>query len=306
MILNHKTHYKIIEESIKIKNTSVLPSVIPENYLKNLFTTLKNKIKNFSLVKKFKLFESSNNLPTVAKLNKAEMTAIDSCLTAILKIVGRKDLIDACRANSATFLKSYKLNGGDFYPITKNNYKKLKKGQIIAFLNLKDFNEKNFASIDMKDFDPKIGVYTKNHVGGAAHFAVIYDPKNRIILHNTYQTMDNDGEPFIPAGTGLTLQLKQIDQKRWENPKDIYALDYNIIKKMKCDKIKINKNKIKSVLEEATEQNVPCKGIKVKKGFACKQDKNGFYITTHRARSKSYPSFDKIPMKTINFIDSTG
>jgi len=236
MILNYKAYYKIIEESVKIKNTSSLPTAIPENSLKKLFTTLKNKIKNFSLVKKFNLFESSNKLPTVAKLNKAEMTSIDSCLTAILKIIGRKDLIEVCRANSLTFLKNYKLNNGDFYPITKNNYQKLKKGQIIVFMNLEDFDKGRFASMDMKDFDPKIGVYAKNYVGGVAHFAIIYDPKNRIILHNTYQTMDKDGEPFVPAGTGLTLQMNQVNQKLWENPKNIYALDYNVIEKMKCKK----------------------------------------------------------------------
>jgi len=67
-----------------------------------------------------------------------------------------------------------------------------------------------------------------------------------------------------------------------------------------------------SIIEESTKQSskydkaIPCNGIKKKLGFSCKEDKNGFYIYTHRARSKSYPSFDKIPLKDINFIDSTG
>lgn len=74
----------------------------------------------------------------------------------------------------------------------------------------------------------------------------------------------------------------------------------------------------KTVLTEASEskpeksKNVPCKGIKEKKGFSCKEElKRGkptgkFFITTHRARSKNYDSFDKIPQSVINFIDSTG
>ena len=74
----------------------------------------------------------------------------------------------------------------------------------------------------------------------------------------------------------------------------------------------------KVLLEEASKhkpekfQDVPCNGIKEKKGFSCKEElKRGkptgnFFITTHRARSKNYPSFDKIPLSVINFIDSTG
>lgn len=66
---------------------------------------------------------------------------------------------------------------------------------------------------------------------------------------------------------------------------------------------KINK---KLILESVSNDSVECRGIKKKLGFTCKKDKKGFFITTHRARSKSYESFDKIPMKDIKFIDSTG
>ncbi len=73
-------------------------------------------------------------------------------------------------------------------------------------------------------------------------------------------------------------------------------------------KIIINKQLILEAgsKEKSESNNVPCNGIKKKMGFSCKQDKNGFFIATHRARSKSYESFDKIPMKDITFIDSTG
>ena len=59
-------------------------------------------------------------------------------------------------------------------------------------------------------------------------------------------------------------------------------------------------------------RSVPCKGIKERKGFSCREElkrnkpTGNFFISTHRARSKNYPSFDKIPMNVINFIDSTG
>lgn len=41
-------------------------------------------------------------------------------------------------------------------------------------------------------------------------------------------------------------------------------------------------------------------------GVSVGQDTNGFYVYTHRARSKSYASQDKIPVKDLKFIDSTG
>ena len=42
------------------------------------------------------------------------------------------------------------------------------------------------------------------------------------------------------------------------------------------------------------------------KGVGFGADKNGFFVMTHRARSKSYASADKIPDKDIKFIESTG
>jgi hypothetical protein len=75
--------------------------------------------------------------------------------------------------------------------------------------------------------------------------------------------------------------------------------------------------KISKIIEESSKENpkrrsVPCHGIKEKKGFSCYEELERvkpigkFYIATHRARSKSYDSFEKIPMSVINFIDSTG
>ena len=41
-------------------------------------------------------------------------------------------------------------------------------------------------------------------------------------------------------------------------------------------------------------------------GFSMGIDKDGFFIHTHRARGKSHESPDKITVKEIKFIDSTG
>lgn len=41
-------------------------------------------------------------------------------------------------------------------------------------------------------------------------------------------------------------------------------------------------------------------------GVSLKQDDDGWYVTTHRARSDSYPTPEDIPESTIAFIESTG
>lgn len=41
-------------------------------------------------------------------------------------------------------------------------------------------------------------------------------------------------------------------------------------------------------------------------GVSVGQDTNGYFVYTHRARSKSYASQEKIPVKDLKFIDSTG
>jgi hypothetical protein len=41
-------------------------------------------------------------------------------------------------------------------------------------------------------------------------------------------------------------------------------------------------------------------------GVSLKRDNKGVYVHTHRARSKSYPSADRIPKRVIDFVESTG
>jgi hypothetical protein len=41
-------------------------------------------------------------------------------------------------------------------------------------------------------------------------------------------------------------------------------------------------------------------------GVSLKQDKDGFFVHTHRARSKSYDTPSKIPADTVAYIESTG
>ncbi len=41
-------------------------------------------------------------------------------------------------------------------------------------------------------------------------------------------------------------------------------------------------------------------------GVSMGQDKNGVFVYTHRARSKSYKKWENIPKSAIDFVESTG
>lgn len=56
----------------------------------------------------------------------------------------------------------------------------------------------------------------------------------------------------------------------------------------------------------AGDEYVPKNGDPRYEGVSLRKDKDGFYVATHRARSKSYPSPEKIPDGRIEFIRSTG
>lgn len=55
-----------------------------------------------------------------------------------------------------------------------------------------------------------------------------------------------------------------------------------------------------------SEQSIPKEQEKKFDGVTIRQDNGGFYVCTHRARSKSYESIDKIPSNIIKQIESTG
>ena len=55
----------------------------------------------------------------------------------------------------------------------------------------------------------------------------------------------------------------------------------------------------------------PSERTKAKKRFgdykcSIAKDNQGYYAYTHRARSKSYETLDKLPKSKVKFIESTG
>jgi hypothetical protein len=48
-------------------------------------------------------------------------------------------------------------------------------------------------------------------------------------------------------------------------------------------------------------------GVKDKlDGVSLGKDKDGYFVYTHRARSKSYAKAESIPVKDVKFVESTG
>lgn len=59
-------------------------------------------------------------------------------------------------------------------------------------------------------------------------------------------------------------------------------------------------------LTKPTDFNKRVKEHNLPTGYELGADKNGFFVATHRARSKSYGNAVDIPIDSIKFIDSTG
>lgn len=63
--------------------------------------------------------------------------------------------------------------------------------------------------------------------------------------------------------------------------------------------------KHKKLTPKESKEAIKLFGTFNKRGFSVSKDKGGFFIYTHRLRSKSYKSLSRIPASSIKFIKST-
>ena len=109
----------------------------------------------------------------------------------------------------------------------------------------------------------------------------------RVIEESKSNKDDRSIQDKIKYVRGISNELKDI------------ALDH-LGSRTRANKGKITGLELHSDLKKKIkDKNLP-------DGFDMGIDKDGFYIHTHRARSKSYESPEKITEKDIKFIDSTG
>ena len=97
----------------------------------------------------------------------------------------------------------------------------------------------------------------------------------------------------------MTTDVKSKVEKSKKLSKEMKEKILPLIKKAGIHGTTYNKGRVAYL----KTPRVPGKSFK---GVSIGADKDGFYVMTHRARSKSYPELDQIPNKDINFIKSTG
>ena len=125
-----------------------------------------------------------------------------------------------------------------------------------------------------------------------------------------------NSEKYYNGGKRLQYCAEKIYYKYFKSPKLNESIDQDETKDV-ADKVK-NSKKLTSEIKEKITPLIINGETKYKEGRVFRlryaksngcdlgADKNGFFVFTHRARSKSYSDIDKIPEKDIKFIESTG
>ncbi len=119
--------------------------------------------------------------------------------------------------------------------------------------------------------------------------------------------MPEENEYDFPSEKIVSESLNE-NQEWAESYKDIEKKIQNSKKLPREMKEEIIKRIIKSEYGTRYSKKGVVTNLKGSPGKGCSlgADKDGWFVFTHRARSKSKPSIDKIPKKDIKFIESTG
>ena len=124
------------------------------------------------------------------------------------------------------------------------------------------------------------------------HTAIVRELFRRNFQHNYYS---NSIDKTLPED----LKKKNMNKVKAE----IKKLFHEINKEVKVGGFTLVDKKISEL--EIGEAIFPMKGGRFK-GCSVGRDKEGYFVFTHRARSKSYETANDIPLKWISWIESTG
>ena len=99
-------------------------------------------------------------------------------------------------------------------------------------------------------------------------------------------------------------------KSKYENTKDSLMKSKSISKDMKSQILKYltsgSSYREGGHLSGLSKPNTLSEKSSKADGVSMGADKNGFYVYTHRARSKSHPTPEQITIKEIEFTESTG
>lgn len=117
--------------------------------------------------------------------------------------------------------------------------------------------------------------------------------ESKIMSFEMFESKSIRGKDEVPIEVSIK-HLKGIPKELKDDaPK--YLKQYSKARKGKITGLNLHPNLNKKI----KEKDLP-------NGFDMGIDKDGYFIHTHRARSKSYETPDKIAIRDIKFIDSTG
>jgi len=221
---------------IKIKKYLIQENII--SGIKNVANNIKNlslikPISNMNLKKiinyfKTTLHESTNLKVKPAKKLEGHTNMTDTCFTSVMKIIGKEKLLKKYEYSGSVFLDKY-VEIAEPVKVNKSNVKNIKSGTVILFWWEKDKNARNGIKL-MNNFKNGMLYHDGPMVESAAHFGIIIDPKEQLILHNTIHNYDDGG---TPGGIGSHLELSIDKKPNFFNGKiEYYALDMNVIDRM--------------------------------------------------------------------------
>jgi hypothetical protein len=126
------------------------------------------------------------------------------------------------------------------------------------------------------------------------------------VVNDRHEMLDDDNDDDTPKDTAEPINE---DKKKsdYTETKESLMRSKSIGKEMKEEILKYVSSGSKyhggGVITGLVIPKIEGKSFK---GVSMGGDKDGFFVYTHRARSKSHPTPEKITKKEINFIESTG
>ena len=222
----------ILEESLNFN----IPNDVKNKINKISKEAMESKKIKVALPKSKPKLNIKNFKEKPGKLNNTMISPLDSCFTAMLKIVGKEKLAEKVYYSSGNFLLLYcaalQKKNRKMMQLTEKNIKELKKGHIIAIdpytceTYLSGRSEYHILSNIYDVNDGVLRDKNKTSVKTGAHFILVLNidtkEKNLTILHATQSGNVNFG-----SWLELTTEKIKFD-KLLKKQRPAYVLDYSL------------------------------------------------------------------------------
>jgi len=216
------------KDKVKSFFASINPIKLDDFIKKNFKFNKENRSKIKDIFESTKVKEDESFAPSKRIEGRINMT--DTCFTAVMRLIGKKNLLDKYDFSGSKFLDGYAEIKAPIR-LTNKNISKVKKGTIIIFNYEPDPNKRN--RFKMNNMYKKGHLYNNNKfTASSAHFCIVIDPEEYLIMHNSTRGRVKNGEP-IGMGSHLELIIQEFPEI-FKEPESrvLHALDMNVINKM--------------------------------------------------------------------------